>query len=137
LFWGTLNLGILLLSAIPNQLTKSAADRHDVSGVRLWIVISLVAEVIFALLRIMEFRSLNVWWDDNAYASLLWIVLGFHTTHVIADTIDSTVLAVLFFTTPIAGRRFSDASENALYWYFVIGTGILVYAVIYLVPRLW
>ena len=59
LFWGTLNTLVLLASAIPNQLTKSAAERHDLGGVRLWIVVSLFAAIAFGLIRIFEFRALN------------------------------------------------------------------------------
>src|SRR5207247_9085953 len=35
LFWGTLNTAVLLLSAVPNQLAKNAAERVDPGRVRL------------------------------------------------------------------------------------------------------
>ena len=33
------------------------------------------------------------------------------------------------------GRRFVDTSENALYWHFIVASWLLVYGVIYWLPR--
>ena len=49
--------------------------------------------------------------------------------------VDTAVLAVLFFTGPLEGKRFVDVSENALYWYFVVLSWLPIYAVIYWAPR--
>ena len=48
---------------------------------------------------------------------------------------DTAVLDVLFFTGPLEGKRFSDVSENALYWYFVVLSWLPIYAVVYWAPR--
>jgi heme/copper-type cytochrome/quinol oxidase subunit 3 len=34
-------------------------------------------------------HALNVSWDANAYGSVVWLLLGLHTTHLITDTIDT------------------------------------------------
>jgi hypothetical protein len=44
---------------------------------------------------------------------------------------DSIVLAVLFFTGPLEGKRFVDISENAFYWYFVVFSWLPIYLVLY------
>ena len=36
----------------------------------------------------------HVRWDDNAYGSILWLILGLHTTHLITDFADTVVLTV-------------------------------------------
>jgi heme/copper-type cytochrome/quinol oxidase subunit 3 len=51
------------------------------------------------------------------------------------DTADTAVLALLMFTGPLEGRRFSDVNDNAFYWYFVVLAWIPIYAVVYLAPR--
>ena len=135
LLWGTLNTAVLLVSLVPNELTKRAAERFDLARVRLWIVVALVLAVAFNIIRIFEFRTLNVWWDQNAYGSIVWLLLGLHTTHILTDFLDSTVLATLVFTGPIDERRFMDVSENAVYWYFVVAAWIPIYALIYFGPR--
>jgi cytochrome c oxidase subunit I+III len=41
----------------------------------------------------------------------------------------------LMFTGPLEGRRYVDVSENAVYWYFVVGAWIPIYLTIYWAPR--
>jgi heme/copper-type cytochrome/quinol oxidase subunit 3 len=136
-FWGTVNTVVLLLSALPNQLAKRAAERLDLRGIWLWMGIALAFGVAFNIIRIFEFQSLNVWWDENAYGSVVWLLLGLHTTHTLTDVIDTAVLYVLMIVGPIGESRFVDVSENALYWWFVVLSWLPIYAVIYFVPRFW
>ena len=136
LFWGTVNTLILLASAVPNQLTKNAAERFDLRKVQFWIVVCIAFAIAFNIVRIFEFKSLNVWWDENAYGSAVWTLLGLHTAHILTDLLDTIVLAVLMFTGPLEQKRFVDVSENSLYWYFVVGTWLPIYGLIYFGPRL-
>lgn len=136
LLWGTANTVILLVSMWPNQLAKQAADRQQRARARLWLIVCLLFAVVFLVLRGFEFAALNVSWYTNAYGSVVWLLLGLHTTHLITDAIDTAVLGVLLFTGPFEGKRFVDVSENALYWYFVVLSWLPIYAVIYLAPRL-
>ena len=136
LFWGTLNTVVLLASSIPNQLAKKAAERMDLRALRLWLAVAIGFAVTFCVLRIFEFRTLNVWWDSNAYGSIVWVLLGFHTTHLLTDLIDSVALLVLLFTGPLQKSHFVDAAENSLYWHFVVIAWLPVYVFIYFAPRL-
>lgn len=131
LLWGTLNLVIMLASAVPNQLAKKAGERFDVHGVRLWLGVTVAFGVLLLAVRVMEFAALNVRWDSNAYGSVVWTLLGFHTVHLATDWADSVVLEVLFFKGPLGGKRFVDVSENSMYWYFVVAAWIPIYFVIY------
>ena len=131
LLWGTLNTGVMLASFLPAHLAKKAAERLDLRGVRVWLLASVVFGVVFAVVRGFEFAALNTRWDSNAYGSVVWLLLGLHTTHIVTDLIDTVVLAVLFFTGPLDGKRYVDVSENSFYWYFVVATWIPIYLVIY------
>lgn len=133
--WGTINLVVLLLSGLPNHWTKRAAERHDLSRVRVGMVVCLAFSVAFLAVRALEFTALNCRWDSNAYGSVVWLLLGLHTTHLVTDFYDSAVLTVLTYTGPIEGRRFVDVSENALYWYFVVLAWVPIYAIVYWAPR--
>ena len=134
LTWGTLNTVILILSCLPNWYTKRAAERFDLRGVRIGMVVCLAFAVAFLAIRAVEFTALNCKWDSNAYGSAVWLLLGLHTTHLLTDAFDTVVLAALMFTGPIEGRRFVDVSENAFYWYFVVAAWIPIYAITYLAP---
>jgi heme/copper-type cytochrome/quinol oxidase subunit 3 len=135
LLWGTLNTAVMLLSAVPNHLTKAASEQMNVRGVRLWLSIALAFALGFNLIRIFEFQSLNVWWDENAYGSVVWTLLGFHTVHILTDFLDSAFLLVLFLRGPLNESHFVDVSENCMYWYFVVISWLPIYALIYLAPR--
>jgi cytochrome c oxidase subunit III len=135
LIWGTVNTVILLASLWPNHMAKRAAEQLDRNGVRLWLSVCLLFSFVFLVIRWFEFEALNVRWDTDAYGSIVWMLMGLHTFHLITDTWDTTVLDVLFFTGPLEGKRYVDVSENALYWYFVVLSWLPIYAVVYWAPR--
>jgi len=87
--------------------------------------------------RIFEFPALNIRWDDNAYGSILWVMLGLHTTHILTDLADTLVLTCLMFSRHGDNlRRYGDVEDNALYWNFVVATWLPLYGCIYWIPRL-
>jgi heme/copper-type cytochrome/quinol oxidase subunit 3 len=134
--WGTLNMLILVGSLVPNELARRAGEHVDLGRVRIWMVVCLVFAMAFNIVRVYEFAHLNVMWDHDAYGSIVWLLLGLHTTHIVTDFLDSSVLTVLMFTGPIEEHRFVDIEENAVYWYFVVLAWLPVYGVIYWAPRL-
>ena len=136
LLWGGVSTAIMLASAVPNFMTKRAAEREDLPAVRWWMLVCLAFALSFLASRAFEFGALNTRWDSNAYGSVVWMLLALHTTHLVTDTIDTGVLAVLMFTGPLEGKRFVDVSENSLYWYFVVVSWLPIYAVIYWGARL-
>jgi len=131
LLWGSVNTAIMVGSMIPNHFAKRAAERLDLPKVRLWMVVCMLVSVAFLTVRVFEFKTLNTHWGSDAYGSIVWMLMGLHTTHLITDAYDSLVLTVLMFTGPLEGKRFVDVSENAGYWYFVVLSWIPIYAVIY------
>ena len=136
LFWGTVNVALLLVSIVPNHLAKRAAEDGDDARLRLWLVVCLLMGLAMLAVRALEFTALNARWDTNAYGSALWFLLGLHTVHLATDVYDTAVLTVLMFTGPLEGRRHVDAAENAIFWYFVVYAWIPVYAITYWMPRL-
>jgi cytochrome c oxidase subunit 3 len=135
LLWGTVNLIIMIVSAVPNELAKRAAERFDRGAVKLWLSVAVAFALAFTVVRFLEFSTLNVRWDTNAYGSVTWFLLGLHTVHVVTDLLDSAVLDVMMFTGPVDEQRFVDVSENAFCYYFVILTWLPIYGVLYLAPR--
>jgi heme/copper-type cytochrome/quinol oxidase subunit 3 len=137
LTFGTLNTIIYLASIVPNHWTKKVAEKGDARKARTGILIMCVIAVANIVVRVFEFPSLNCGWDSNAYGSAIWTLLGLHTVHLLTDAFDTFVLAALIYQgNKIEGRRFMDVSENADYWYFVVGTWLPIYFVIYIAPRI-
>ena len=133
--WGNINIAIALVSLIPNQIVKSFAKKLDLQKVRFLLLLMSSVSIVNLVIRWFEFPALHCTWNDNAYASVVWALLGLHTMHLVTDAYDTWVLTALFFTGPIQGKRFMDASENADYWYFVVLSWIPIYLVIYWAPR--
>jgi heme/copper-type cytochrome/quinol oxidase subunit 3 len=134
---GTIVLAILLLSLVPNHILARHAKRFSMRQVRIWLVVMCVLGALPLVVRALEFPALHILWDANAYGSIVWVLLGLHTTHLITDCGDTLVLTVLMFTRHgYSGRRFSDVDDNAFYWDFVVGTWIPIYLLIYWAPRL-
>ena len=131
LLWGTLNTVVMLASLLPAHKAKQAAEREQLAQVRLWLSVGVVFGLAFLGLRVLEFPALNVRWDSSAYGSVVWLLLGLHTAHILTDLLDTIVLTVLFFTGPLDGKRYVDVSENSFYWYFVVGAWVPIYLVIY------
>lgn len=134
---GTVLTAILFVSVLPNVLVSRWAARGDLGKVRIGILVMSIFGIVPLVLRFYEFPAMHVLWDSNAYGSIVWLLLGLHTTHIITDLGDTLVLAVLMFTRRGAQkRRFGDVQDNALYWNFVVATWLPIYACVYWVPRL-
>jgi cytochrome c oxidase subunit 3 len=134
---GTAITIILLLSLIPNHFAEEWARALNLRKVRWGLVLMSVIGVLPLIVRVFEFGAMHVRWDSDAYGSLVWFLLGLHTTHLLTDVGDTVVLTVLMFTPHGENpRRFSDASDNAFYWDFVVLSWLPIYFVIYWIPRL-
>jgi cytochrome c oxidase subunit III len=133
--FGTINTLVLLASLAPNQLAKKAAEHYDLGRVQLFMPVMMLFSVVFLVIRVFEFGSLNCSWDDNAYASMVWFIMGLHTFHMLTDSVDTAVLMALMFTAHVEPKRFVDVNENSLYWDFIVLSWIPVYLIIYFGPR--
>jgi heme/copper-type cytochrome/quinol oxidase subunit 3 len=134
---GTLVTAILLISVVPNIVVSRWAERQDLRKVRIGMVVMSVFGLVPLIVRAYEFPALNVLWDTNAYGSIVWTMLGLHTTHILTDLVDTLVLAALMFTRRGDNlRRFGDVQDNAMYWNFVVATWLPIYGCIYWLARL-
>jgi heme/copper-type cytochrome/quinol oxidase subunit 3 len=135
LFYGTLNLIVLAVSALPNHFAKQAAEKYSLGWVQFWLVLCTLFGAVLLVIRAFEYTTINCRWDDNAYGSIVWLLLSLHTAHLATDVVDTGVLAALMFIGPVTPRRFVDVSENGLYWYFIVLWWIPVYLTLYWAPR--
>jgi heme/copper-type cytochrome/quinol oxidase subunit 3 len=132
---GTASLAVLLASCVPNEIARRAAERMDLQTTRRWLNVTIAFGLAAIVLRAFEYPALNVRWDTNAYGSIVWVVLSLHTMHLLTDVVDSCVLAVLAYKGPLEEARLVDYNENALYWYFIVGSFVPVYLIVYFAAR--
>ncbi len=130
----TISLIVLILSLVPCYLFARAAKRLDRPATLRWMWVAAVVMLIATALRLMEFSSLNVRWDANAYASVAWAVVFAHFTLLLADTLETVLFAVIMQTREPT-RYYPGVAEDAFYSYFMVAVWIPCYVTVYLVPR--
>jgi heme/copper-type cytochrome/quinol oxidase subunit 3 len=134
---GTALTALLIASLLPNVLIARWARQQNLAKVRVGLIIMSLLGVAPLIVRIFEFPAMHVSWDQNTYGSIVWVMLGLHTTHIITDLIDTLVLTCLMFSRHGDNpRRYGDVSDNAMYWNFVVATWLPMYFCLYWVPRL-
>jgi cytochrome c oxidase subunit III len=134
LFIPTISLIVLIASLIPCYLFAKAAKRFDLAATRRWLWVAIVVMLLATVLRFLEFRSLNVRWDANAYASVAWAIVFAHFTLLLVDTLETVVFGVIAFREP-QPKVFPAFAEDAFYTYFMVLAWIPCYVTVYLVPR--
>jgi cytochrome c oxidase subunit 3 len=135
LFIPTINLGVLLISVIPMYLVSRAAKRLDKRKTLIWTIVCDITGLVFITIRAFEFYALNVSWDTNAYGSILWTIIVIHTFHLISEVIETIVITLILARRHTEPKYFVDSTDNALYWYFIVGIWIPCYVLIFLAPR--
>jgi cytochrome c oxidase subunit III len=134
---GTLVTVVLLGSLVPNHWLSKSAQQQDLRKVKIGLVVISFLGILPLAIRAFEFPALKINWDNNAYGSVVWTLLGLHTTHIITDLAESLVLTALMFTRHADNpRRFSDVQDDVMYWNFVVAAWLPIYGCIYWMPRL-
>lgn len=133
--WGTVFTVLGLLTLLPNIWLDRRAKAQDLRAVRIGLVLMTLLGLVLLGVRAFEFAAMNVRWDVTAYGSIVWALLVLHTAHTATDVFDTAVLAVLAHRKKMDGRKFSDVSDNALYWYFIVLSWLVLYVVVYWTPR--
>ncbi|HEX8231891.1 MAG TPA: cytochrome c oxidase subunit 3 [Caulobacteraceae bacterium] len=135
--WGALFTVLILVSVIPNMLAERAARREDKGGTRLWLIVLTTLTVALIVVRFIEMQHLNVRWDANAYGSVVWALIFLHLFHILTDFGDTLGLAIFAHTHKFDRGRYSDVTDNCMYWNFVVLTWLPIYGLVYWSPRLF
>ena len=132
----TANVVLLLASCLLMYWTDMAARRKDQGRVVVGLVILFFVACAAVTLRAFEFPATKFWWNDNAYASVVWMMLGLHLTYILAGLGEFFIMGVWIMTHPLDDKHALDVTLAGGYWYWVAATAALNYAVIYWSPRL-
>lgn len=133
----TVNLFVILLSCVPMILADRAALKHDERLVRWGMVGTIGITLVAIVLRWLEFDSLKFRWDENAYGSITWMILGMHFTHLIVGTCENGILAAWLFMHGMDEKHARDVRVGALYWYWVGLVWVPLYAIVFVGPRFY
>lgn len=131
----TVNVVIMLVSLWPAKMMQRFADKHDREAIIAWSLVLTAFSLVIVGLRVFEFEALNTRWDSDAYSSTIWALVFVHTLHLLTTTGETIVLAVLHMRGPVEKKHYSDVAADSLYWYYIVASWVVIYAVIFLAPR--
>jgi cytochrome c oxidase subunit 3/cytochrome o ubiquinol oxidase subunit 3 len=129
---------ILLMSSLTMVLALAAVQRGDYRRFRVWIMATALFGAVFIGGQIFEFteftrEGLNV--DTNLFGSSFFILTGIHGTHVLIGIIWLVALWGLSMQSRISQGDSERVEIAGLYWHFVDVVWIVIFTVIYLLPR--
>jgi cytochrome c oxidase subunit 3 len=134
-FIPTANVVVLLASCIPMIIADRASRKMNRNAVLFALLLCIAFGIGTIILRFYEFPALKFRWDDNAYGSAVWTLLGMHLLHLFVMTSELVILVAYLIIRPLDPKHAVDVSVTAVYWYWVVGIWIPLYAIIYWGPR--
>lgn len=136
LLWPTVNLLVLVASAVPIRWADKAAQRGDRAAVQMGLAAGIVLGLVFLAGRVAIWRAFEFNYASHAYGSIVYAILAAHTMHVAAALAESAVLLWIAF---LPGRFHEEQRlgvvTGGLYWDFVVGSWLLLYVIVYIGPR--
>jgi heme/copper-type cytochrome/quinol oxidase subunit 3 len=133
----TIGLAIFLLTLVPAYFLKSAAERVEYEGTKRWLIVLSLCALLLCGVRWADFMALRVLWMTSAYGSVTWVLLGFHGGLLLVEAAEIMGACALFVKGPVLPRHYPDACDITNYWYFLVGSWVPIYLIVFLGPRIW
>jgi len=131
----TIGLVVLLAGFVPTWMYHKASERLERTRTQLWLWVATAVLVAATVIRVFEFFALGVRWDVNAYASAAWAMVFAHFTLLLVSAAETLTISTIFATGSDEMRHFSDAADNAMYFYFLALSWVPMWVIVYLLPR--
>jgi cytochrome c oxidase subunit 3 len=131
----TVGLALLLLMIPVMRRASARAREMNVRATVRWLWLAALMSASIAVLRAVELQGIGVRWDDHAYGSILWLLLGFHGSLVFVDILETAGLATVLRSDRRLSSHFADVEDATLYEYFLSLVWIPIYVLVYILPR--
>lgn len=129
----TINTVLLLVSSFTFHRAGQACRGDRLAASRGWLLVTGALGAAFLAGQMVEYFSLPFSLTDNLFASTFYALTGFHGLHVTLGVICIAIVALQTQRggTITAENHFGlEAAE--LYWHFVDGIWVVLYALLYL-----
>lgn len=127
---------VLLASSFVLLWGIRAFDRRRASAtLRIALAVTIVMGIVFVAVQGAEWRNKSFSFDANSYSAIYFTMTGVHLAHVAVGIVILAALLVWSLMGRLGGRH-QHLMLGALYWHFVDAVWLVVFATIYLVPRL-
>ena len=127
---------VLLASSFVLLWGIRAFDRRRASAtLRIALAVTIVMGIVFVAVQGAEWRNKSFSFDANSYSAIYSTMTGVHLAHVAVGIVILAALLVWSLMGRLGGRH-QHLMLGALYWHFVDAVWLVVFATIYLIPRL-
>ncbi len=96
-----------------------------------WLAAGLVLAVAFGVLLAIGYADIPFGVGQGIYESLFYMIIGLELAHVLGGAVLLAVVLTRASSGELALRR-DPVQSASIYWYFVVGLGVVIYAVLYL-----
>ena len=131
-----IGLIVLIVSLAPGIFLDVSARRRKPVAVKVGLIMTLLFNLAAIVIRYYEFDSLHFKWNDNAYGSITWMILGIHLFHLLAMFCEDTLLLGWTFSEGVDDKHALDLTVMAVYWYWIVGILLVLFPLVYIVPRM-
>jgi cytochrome c oxidase subunit I+III len=133
----TINSFILWASIIPMYIADTGIAKGNQRRLKFGLVTAGLMAVAFLAIKVYEMSEVDFTWATNAYGSIYWAIIGFHSAHVLAVVLKTLVIGYFAFSGYYNEDRYAGVTSNGLYWYFVALIWVPLYFTLYLAPYLF
>jgi len=128
----TVGVVVLLASGAAMGQAMRLANRPEYHrSVTLWLAAGLAGAVIFGVLLAISYADIPFGVGQGIYESLFYMIIGLELAHIVGGAVLLAVVLARAWSGELALRR-DPVQSAAIYWYFVVGLGAVIYAVLYL-----
>jgi heme/copper-type cytochrome/quinol oxidase subunit 3 len=127
---------LLVGSSIVLEWARRAGDRGRTGTARIGVLVTLLMGIAFALLELHEWKSRPFQLDTDSYSSIYFVLTGTHLAHVAVGLLGLLMLLAWSLFGALRPEHTQHRALITLYWHFVDAVWLLVFATVYLSPRL-
>lgn len=127
----------LLLSSFTLWRAQRSIEEARLGALRGWLLATVVLGAIFLLGQGWEYAQLigkNVTIGRGLFATTFFTLTGMHGLHVVSGLVALAILFGLALGGHLTRARSVAVATVELYWHFVDGVWIVIFAIIYLWP---
>jgi heme/copper-type cytochrome/quinol oxidase subunit 3 len=127
---------VLLGSSIPIFWMEHALFHGRMRQVAISLAIAFLMGAAFLGNTAYDFLHMEFGLRDNAYASLFYVIIGLHGLHVLIGLLMSATVQAKVLTGRVTPEYHVTPEVFALYWHFVDGVWLFVFASLILSPHI-
>jgi len=132
----TIALIPLFLSCIGTYWASEAAKKDDRGGMIKGLLLNLVLALVFFVIRVVDWYSLNFSYKADAFGTYVWAFLAVHSYDYVADVLFTFVLFVLVLIGRTGPKVRLGVHVDSIVWYFLVIIWIPIYVAVYWGPKL-